>query len=102
MTAGKLRELRDGTGRDLTFAGAGRDWTEIFQNMGLYLLPNKIEDTYRRLLKIIQNKASDLNTIFWPQNFEIDYELAFKNSITTVLPHIHINIIGCLIHLLKL
>jgi hypothetical protein len=91
---------------DGTFYSVPRIFLQLYTMHGFYkgemipfiysLLPNKTEKTYRRFLRILQDKASEFNSLFFPRNFLINFELAFKNAIQIVLLETLIH--GCLFH----
>lgn len=63
------------------------------------LLPNKNTNTYRRLLRCIQDLAFSKGVVFKPELIQIDFEIAMKNAIHHVLPDTFVR--GCLFHYRK-
>lgn len=59
------------------------------------LLPNKQEETYDRMIQMIQNAWPE----FSPHAISMDYELAVINAFTNAFPHAEPH--GCLFHLVK-
>ncbi len=60
------------------------------------LLPNKNQEIYRRLFRLLQDKAAENNLIFNPQNFQIDFESSVVQSLRVIFPNAAIH--GCLFH----
>lgn len=60
------------------------------------LLPDKKERTYLKMFCLIQDKAMEINLIFSPQNFHLDFEKTVHQTIKNLFPNCNIN--GCLFH----
>ena len=57
------------------------------------LLPNKIEDTYRRYLLLLTEAADRAGVNFTSSLVQVDFELAMMRAIAVVLPETRIR--GC-------
>ncbi len=94
---------------DGTFNSVPKIFMQLYTFHGFYkgemipfifaLLPNKTNQTYLRLFRLIQNKAIEFNTVFAPKKFLIDFELAAKMAISSLFPHSEIK--GCLFHFVQ-
>lgn len=60
------------------------------------LLPNKLEDTYKRLLLNLKNKAATYKLEFNPNFIIIDFEIASINALPEMFPEATIK--GCFFH----
>jgi hypothetical protein len=60
------------------------------------LLPNKNQEIYRRLFRLLQDKAAENNLIFNPRNFQIDFEFPVVQSLRVIFPNAAVH--GCLFH----
>ena len=60
------------------------------------LLPNKVQGTYQRVLRLIKQSCLAIGETFNPQYLHIDFEEAVRRAISMELPNC--NISGCFFH----
>lgn len=92
---------------DGTFKCCARFWTQMFTIHGskngnyiplvIYLLPDKITETYSYVFNQIINKCNRIGQTFLPKRVVIDFEIFIHIAVTEVWPSSHI--IGCRFHL---
>ena len=91
---------------DGTFQTCPRVFYQIFTIHATYagkhiplvycLLPNKRQETYERVFRIIQEKADQLGLNLMPQTVLSDFELAIMQALRTIFPAAVVK--GCYFH----
>jgi len=59
-------------------------------------LPNKTERTYVRLLTLLKEAVAERNSVFNPETFMLDFEIAARNAVMSVIPMTSLK--GCFFH----
>lgn len=91
---------------DGTFYAVPKLFYQLYSLHGFYkdemigfvyiLLPDKTEQTYIRMFRLIQDKAIELNLIFSPNYFHCDFEKAVIKTVNNLFPNCQVK--GCLFH----